>query len=135
MTYALDMARCRRPLLRRWGAFLAVVAMAAHMFAMALHQPAAGASIPPDLLASLCITSGEAPHDLPGQNSGGGAAHQGLFCPVCQSLHAGGYAPQSPVLAGPAWAPSVSMAAVVAPTPPPRLVLTDLNPRGPPPIA
>ena len=135
MTCVLDMTSCRQPLLRRWGAFLAVVAMVAHMFAMALHQPAAAASIPPDLLASLCITSGEAPHDLPGQGSGGGAMHQGLFCPVCQSLHAGGYAPQSPVLAGPAWTTPVRTAAVLAPPPPPRLVLTDLNPRGPPSIA
>lgn len=131
MTCALDMASCRKPPLRRWGAVLALLAMLAHMVAMAAHRPAAADSLPPEVLASICITSGDAPHELPGQGSDGGA-HQGLFCPVCQSLHAGGYAPQSPVLAGPAWASPIHTAPVVAPPPLPRLVLTDLNPRGPP---
>jgi hypothetical protein len=136
MMRMIDIAGWRRPLLRRWGAFLAVLAILAHTLVMAgAHQPAAAASAFPDPMTGLCITSGEAPESAPAHEPGATTHHQGLFCPICQTLHAGGYAPQAPALSGPAWAlfaePAPATAAVLSP----RLVLTDLNPRGPPSVA
>jgi Protein of unknown function (DUF2946) len=133
MMRAIDIGRWRQPLHRRLGALLAVLAIAIHTLAMAAHQPASALPALPDFHAALCLASGEPPSDpLPGHDPDGAAGHQGLFCPICQSLQAGGFPPQSSVLACPTWAAPVEVTPAAAPAPPPRLVLTDLNPRGPP---
>ncbi len=110
-----------------------MLAIVVHGLAMAAHQPALAGSIPPDILASLCITSGEQPGDLPDPHSGDAGGRQGLFCAICQNQLAGGYAPQSPALAGPVW--TFRIDGGLPPAPPPPLSLpTELNPRGPPPV-
>jgi hypothetical protein len=122
----------RTPLLRRLGAWLAVMAIGAHVLAMAMHHPVAAAALP-DMTAALCIHSGEAPADaLPLPDADGGPVHHAWFCPFCQALHAGAPLPQSGASVDAPLIPAGGPAAIAAPVPPPRLALGDLNPRGPP---
>lgn len=110
-------------------AVLAALAVAIHVLAMAAHQPPAAALTLFDGVHALCLTSGEAP---PLPDNSAPLHHQAPPCPICQSLHAAVPPPQAPVLAALPWAIAAAIVPPAAEAPPPRVTLTDLNPRGPP---
>lgn len=120
-------ARGRR---RLWGA-LAALAMAVHVLAMAAHQPPALAEVVLLDPHGLCLTSGEAP-SAPVDHGAPVHPPHAPPCPICQSLHAGAPPPQGLLIVVVPWVAAVAIAPPAATLPPPFLVLTDLNPRGPP---
>lgn len=129
MIAALSLPAWRAAARRRFCAVLAALAIAFHVLAMAAHQGPAPALAFDDAHA-LCLTGGEAPA---GPADHGAPEHpQAPFCPICQTLHAAAPPPHAPLLAASPWAilHRVDPPALAAPAP--LLVLTDLNPRGPP---
>jgi hypothetical protein len=131
MIAALSLPAWRAAARRRFCAALAVFAIAFHIVAMAAHQaPAPALTLAFDDPHALCLTN---PDGTPLQSDPGAPEHpQAPFCPICQTLHAAAPPPQAPLLAAAPWAVlhRVDPPAVAAPSP--LLVLTDLNPRGPP---
>jgi hypothetical protein len=129
MIAALSLPAWRAAARRRFCAVFAALAIAFHIFAMVAHQAPAPALAFDDPHA-LCLSN---PDGTPVQNDPGAPEHpQAPFCPICQTLHAAAPPPQAPLLASAPWAVlhQVDPPAVAATAP--RLVLTDLNPRGPP---
>src|SRR5262245_24636143 len=122
----------RRPRLRRLGAWLGILAIFGHLLLMATHQPASAA--PVQQLAEHCAESSDAhPHQAPVHHQdGGGLAHHAKFCAICSAMHAAAPPPQAPFVVAIPWATADIVVSLAADTPPPHLVLTDLNPRGPP---
>lgn len=128
MIAAFSLARWRIRGRRRFWSLLAALSLGIHVLAMAVHQP-------PVVLAAAV----EAHDDCHEGGHGGapdgdhGPQHQRHPppCSICQSLHVAVPSDAS-FLAGDPWVPVRTFAPRLAEAPPPRLVLTDLNPRGPP---
>jgi hypothetical protein len=127
MIAALSLSFWRARGRRRFGAKHAALAVGFHVLAMASHQPAAAALVA-DVLHAHCHD--EAPA-APAHDSGAPHRQHAPPCPICQSLQAFVPPPQAPAVALSLWsvAPPIAPPGVAIP---PRLVLTDLNPRGPP---
>jgi hypothetical protein len=129
MIAALSLSAWRARGRRRFWGLLAAIAVAVHVLAMAAHQPPALAhATTPDLHADC--SSGDAPAEP--HHGGGPVRHHMPPCPICQSLQVSAPPPQAPLIVASAWAVAVTTVPAADPLPPPRLVLTDLNPRGPP---
>jgi hypothetical protein len=115
---------------RVWAA-LAALALGFHLVAMASHQPPSAAELALLEAHALCLTSGEAP---PAGDHGTPVHPQAPFCPICWTLQAAVPPPQSqsPAIIAFPWAVAHRVDPPAGTAGPPRLVLTDLNPRGPP---
>jgi hypothetical protein len=131
MIAALSLSAWRARGRRQFWAVLAALAVGLHVLLMAAHQPPAAAQLAVfDDPHALCLSNADG---TPVQNDPGTPQHpEAPFCPICQTLHAAAPPAQAPLLAAAPWAvlhrvdpPAFAAAA-------PRLVLTDLNPRGPP---
>jgi hypothetical protein len=129
MIAALSLPAWRARGRRRFCAVLAVFALAFHLLAMAAHQPPSAAELALLEAHALCITSGEAP---PVSDHGAPVHAQAPFCPICQSLQSLVSPPEAPAIVAFPWAVAHVVDPPASAAPPPRLVLTDLNPRGPP---
>ena len=127
MVAALSLSFWRARGRRRFGAILAAFAMGFHVLAMAAHQPASAALVA-DALHAHCHD--EAPA-APAHDSGAPHRQHAPPCPICQSLQAFVPPAQAPTVAVSLWSVVHPIAPQSVATPP-RLVLTDLNPRGPP---
>jgi hypothetical protein len=139
MIAALSLSAWRTRGRRQVWAVLAALAVGIHVLAMAAHQPPADLTrLDPGPAAefalldphALCLTSGEAPTAPDG--SGAPLHPHAPPCTICQSLHAAVPPPQAPLIVAFPWAVAQAIAPPAGTAPPPRLVLTDLNPRGPP---
>ena len=130
MIAALSLSTWRTRARRQFWAVLAALAVGIHVLAMAAHQPPAAALALLEDAHAICLSSGEAP-PAP-DDSGAPLHHHAPPCPICQSLHAAAPPPQAPLLAACPWAVTAVIDPQAGALPPPRAVLTDLNPRGPP---
>jgi hypothetical protein len=129
MFAALSLSAWRARGRRRFWSLLAALAVVVHVLAMAVHQPPAAAELALLDPHGLCLTSGEAP---PAPHDGGAPLHHAPPCLICQSLHAAAPPPQAPLIVAFPWAVGPATVPSATALPPPRLILTDLNPRGPP---
>jgi hypothetical protein len=130
MIAALSLSGWRARGRQRFGAVLAALAVGLHVLLMAAHQPPAAAQALFDDPHALCLSN---PDGTPVQNDSGAPQHpQAPFCPICQTLHAAAPPPAAPLLAAAPWAVLHRVDPPAGAASPPRLVLTDLNPRGPP---
>ena len=129
MIAALSLPAWRARGRRHFFAALAAFALAFHLLAMAAHQPPSAAELALLEAHALCITSGEAP---PAGDHGAPVHPQGPFCPICQTMQSLVPPSQAPAIVAFPWAVAHVVDPPASTVPPPRLVLTDLNPRGPP---
>jgi hypothetical protein len=129
MIAALSLSDWRARGRQRVWAVVAALALGFHLLAMAAHQLPPATELALLEAHALCIASGEAP---PAGDHGTPVHPQPPFCPICQTLQAAVPPPQAPALIASPWAVAHSVDPPASAAPPPRLVLTDLNPRGPP---
>jgi hypothetical protein len=130
MIAALSLSAWRAGARRRLCAVLAMLAVAIHALAMAAHHPPAADLAFLDDPHALCL-SGEG-GAIPASDSGTPLHPHAPPCPICQSLQAAVPPPQAPCIVATPWVVARTIVPQPAAPPPPRLVLTDLNPRGPP---
>lgn len=130
MVAALSLTAWRARGRQRLWALVAALAMGFHILTMAVHQPAAAPLASHAEHAAHADCHDDAPA-APGHDSGAPHRQHAPPCPICQSLQAFVPPPQAPAVVLPLWldARPLALPSIAAP---PRLILTDLNPRGPP---
>lgn len=129
MSAALSLTAWRARGRRDFFAAFAAFALSFHLLAMAAHQPPSAAELALIEAHALCITSGEAP---PAGDHGTPVHPNAPFCPICQTMQSMAPPAQALAIVAFPWAIAHVVDPPATTVPPPRLVLTDLNPRGPP---